>query len=109
MSPRFASTTKPVAWLDMFHSVSNARVWSTWIVTTPVATRSSVLVQRESSGSGTETTGGATGSAARMNGAAISSGTKARQAAANVLCMWETVGSVTRDRGNGKFECGPVA
>jgi hypothetical protein len=50
-----ASTTKPVAWLDMFHSVSKARVRSTWIVTTPLATFSSVRVQRESSASETGT------------------------------------------------------
>jgi hypothetical protein len=42
MSPRSASTTNPVAWLDEFHSVSNARVLSMRIDTTPEEMRSSV-------------------------------------------------------------------
>src|SRR5271165_3944405 len=45
MSPRFASITKPVACAVVFHSVSNARVLSIWIVTTPVAMRSRVCAQ----------------------------------------------------------------
>src|ERR1700690_3362251 len=45
MSPRLASMTKPVACAVVFHSVSKARVLSIWIVTTPVAMRSSVCAQ----------------------------------------------------------------
>ncbi len=45
ISPRSASTTNPVAWLDWFHSVSKARVWSISIVTTAGAMRDSVWSQ----------------------------------------------------------------
>src|SRR5687768_7841881 len=42
MRPRSASTTKPVAWEEEFHSVSKARVWSISMATTLSATRASV-------------------------------------------------------------------
>src|SRR5262245_34932622 len=42
MRPRSASTTKPVACEDEFHSVSKARVWSISMATTLSATRASV-------------------------------------------------------------------
>ena len=45
MRPRLASMTNPVACAVVFHSVSNARVLSIWIVTTPEAMRSSVCAQ----------------------------------------------------------------
>jgi hypothetical protein len=45
ISPRFASMTNPVACAVVFHSVSNARVLSICIVTTPVAMRSKVCAQ----------------------------------------------------------------
>src|SRR5450631_1761443 len=45
MSPRFASMTKPVACAVVFHSVSNARVASIWMVTTPLAILSRVCAQ----------------------------------------------------------------
>jgi hypothetical protein len=51
MMPRSASTTKPVACAEVFHSVSKARAASIWIATTPVEMRSSVRVQREDSSS----------------------------------------------------------
>ncbi len=44
ISPRSASTTNPVAWLEEFHSVSKARVLSTRIETTPEAIFSRVSV-----------------------------------------------------------------
>ena len=40
--PRSASTTKPVACAEEFHSVSKARVWSISMATTLSATRASV-------------------------------------------------------------------
>src|SRR6185436_9330266 len=42
MRPRSASTTKPVACAEEFHSVSKARVWSISMATTLSATRASV-------------------------------------------------------------------
>ena len=46
ISPRSASTMKPVACEEVFHSVSNARAASIVIATTPLEIRSSVLLQR---------------------------------------------------------------
>src|SRR5579863_9600746 len=45
ISPRSASTTKPVAWAVVFHSVSKARVMSRSIETTLPAMRSRVTAQ----------------------------------------------------------------
>ena len=61
MMPRWASTTKPVACDEVFHSVSKARAMSIWIATTPVEMRSSVRVQREDSSSSSGCGSGITG------------------------------------------------
>src|SRR5262245_36201311 len=61
MIPRSASTTKPVACADVFHSVSKARAASIWIATTPVEMRSSVRVQRDDSSSSMGCGSGMTG------------------------------------------------
>src|SRR5579871_1357949 len=65
MRPRLASIRKPVACAVVFHSVSNARAPSIWIVTTPEAMRSSVWDQVEvllpvlaAGGKGASTAGG---------------------------------------------------
>src|SRR5690606_8621276 len=105
MSPRLASTTKPVAWLDMFHSVSKARARSTWMVTTPLATRSRVRVQRESSTSATGTAGdGMAVAGAEPGGSWEWAGRQASSsspATAKVLCMREPYDQAVRSRRSG--------
>jgi hypothetical protein len=64
--PRSASTTKPVAWLDMFQLVSKARGASTRMVTTLGAMRSSVARQSEGSAATSPLASGGTAANAGM-------------------------------------------
>src|SRR6478735_11565441 len=81
MSPRSASTTKPVACAEVFHSVSKARVESILIATTPWAMRSRVARQVASSRSGA--TGSTSGASGVMPGGTPPMGTDCAPAAAD--------------------------
>src|SRR3984957_7249250 len=78
ISPRSASTTKPVACAEVLRSVSNERAWSIWMATTLPAIRSSVAAQSAADASSpapTTTGAGSLGVAAGGDGTGGSGGT----------------------------------
>ncbi len=89
MMPRSASTTKPVACDDVFHSVSKARAMSIWIATTPVEMRSSVRVQREDSSSSSGCGSGITGICGGVIAGSFAGG-------CGVGCCWRLLGLLRR-------------